>query len=41
MAFYSVEAQLELRRRVADEVARALRGEPPRCPVNNLVEKAR
>jgi D-3-phosphoglycerate dehydrogenase len=36
MAFYSLEAQQELRRRVADEVARAIRGEPPRCPVNNL-----
>ena len=42
MAFYSVEAQLELRQRVADEVARALRGEPPRSPVNNLeMRKAR
>jgi D-3-phosphoglycerate dehydrogenase len=34
MAYYSVEAQEELQRRAADEVARALRGEPPRCPVN-------
>jgi D-3-phosphoglycerate dehydrogenase len=41
MAFYSVEAQAELRRRVADEVARALRGEPPRCPVNKLEVRSR
>jgi D-3-phosphoglycerate dehydrogenase len=34
MAFHSVEAQDELQRRAADEVARALRGEPPRSPVN-------
>jgi D-3-phosphoglycerate dehydrogenase / 2-oxoglutarate reductase len=34
MAFYSVEAQAELQRRAAEEVARILRGEPPRCPVN-------
>jgi len=41
MAFYSVEAQVELRRRVADEVARALRGEAPRCPVNNVEVRSR
>jgi D-3-phosphoglycerate dehydrogenase len=41
MAFYSVEAQMELRRRVADEVARAIRGEPPRCPVNKLEVRSR
>jgi D-3-phosphoglycerate dehydrogenase len=41
MAFYSVEAQAELRRRVADEVARALQGEPPRCPVNKLEVRSR
>ncbi|MDR0359082.1 MAG: C-terminal binding protein [bacterium] len=35
MAFYSVEAERELRRRGADEVARAFRGEAPRCPVNH------
>lgn len=35
MAFFSIEAQEELKRRVADEVARALRGEPPRSPVNH------
>jgi phosphoglycerate dehydrogenase-like enzyme len=29
IAFYSVDAQLDLGRRVADEVERALRGEPP------------
>jgi D-3-phosphoglycerate dehydrogenase / 2-oxoglutarate reductase len=34
MAFYSVEAQAELQRRAADEVARTLRGEPPDRPVN-------
>ena len=34
MAFYSEEAQSELQRRAAEEVVRALRGEPPRCPVN-------
>jgi D-3-phosphoglycerate dehydrogenase len=28
MAFYSVEAEAELRRRAASEVVRALRGEP-------------
>jgi D-3-phosphoglycerate dehydrogenase len=35
-AFYSVEAQADLQRRAAEEVARALRGEPPRCPVNRV-----
>lgn len=34
MAFYSEEAQAELQRRAAEEVARALRGEAPRSPVN-------
>jgi len=34
MAFYSVEAQAELQRRAAEEVARALAGEPPDRPVN-------
>jgi D-3-phosphoglycerate dehydrogenase len=34
MAFYSEEAQEELQRRAADEVARALRGETPRSAVN-------
>ncbi len=32
-AFYSVEAQAELQRRAVEEVARALRGEPPHRPV--------
>jgi D-3-phosphoglycerate dehydrogenase len=36
MAFYSEEAEHELRRRAAEEVVRAIRGEPPRCPVNDL-----
>lgn len=35
MAYYSEEAQAELQRRAAEEVARALRGEPPRSPVNS------
>jgi D-3-phosphoglycerate dehydrogenase len=34
IAFHSEEAQDELQRLVADEVARALTGEPPRSPVN-------
>jgi len=34
IGFYSVEAQQELQRRAAEEVVRALSGEPPRCPVN-------
>jgi D-3-phosphoglycerate dehydrogenase / 2-oxoglutarate reductase len=34
MAFYSVEAQAELQRRAAEEVARALTGEPPDRPIN-------
>jgi D-3-phosphoglycerate dehydrogenase / 2-oxoglutarate reductase len=34
IAFYSAEAQAELQRRAADEVARSLRNEPPRSPVN-------
>ena len=33
-SFYSKEAQDELQRRAADEIALALRGQPPRCPVN-------
>jgi D-3-phosphoglycerate dehydrogenase len=36
MAFYSVEAERELQQRAAEEVARALRGEPARCPVNKI-----
>jgi D-3-phosphoglycerate dehydrogenase len=34
MAFYSEEAQAELQRRAADEVARAIQGLAPRSPVN-------
>lgn len=34
MAFYSVEAQAELQRRAAEEVARAFTGEPPDRPIN-------
>jgi phosphoglycerate dehydrogenase-like enzyme len=41
MAFYSVEAQAELQRRAADEVARALSGEPPDRPVNPEILAAR
>jgi D-3-phosphoglycerate dehydrogenase len=37
MGFYSVEAQAELQRRAAEEVARALNGEPPDRPVNPQV----
>jgi len=37
MGFYSVEAQADLQRRAAEEVARALRGEPPGRPVNPRV----
>jgi D-3-phosphoglycerate dehydrogenase len=36
MSFYSAEAQAELQRRAVEEVVRALTGEPPRCPVNEL-----
>lgn len=34
MAFFSVEAEHELQRRAAEEVVRALKGEPPAVPVN-------
>jgi D-3-phosphoglycerate dehydrogenase len=36
MSFYSEEAQAELQRRAVEEVVRALTGEAPRCPVNEL-----
>jgi D-3-phosphoglycerate dehydrogenase len=36
MSFYSEEAQAELQRRAVEEVVRALSGERPRCPVNEL-----
>lgn len=35
MAFYSVQAEQELQRRAAEEVARALRGQPAQNPVND------
>jgi D-3-phosphoglycerate dehydrogenase len=37
MAFYSAESEAELKRRAAEEVVRAMRGEPPRCPVRGVV----
>ena len=37
LAFYSREAVVELQTKAAEEVARALRGEPPRSPVNREV----
>lgn len=40
LAFYSREAVVELQTKVAEEAARALRGEPPRSPVNREVLKA-
>lgn len=36
LAYYSIESEGELKRRAAEEVARSIRGEPPRCPVNRL-----
>jgi D-3-phosphoglycerate dehydrogenase len=36
MAFFSIEAEEELRRRSADEVVRALSSQPPRCPVSSI-----
>jgi D-3-phosphoglycerate dehydrogenase / 2-oxoglutarate reductase len=39
LAFYSRESVIELQTKAADEVARALRGEPPRSPVNPDVLK--
>jgi D-3-phosphoglycerate dehydrogenase len=41
LAFYSQEAVVELQTKVAEEAARAFRGEPPRSPVNRDVLKAR
>lgn len=41
MGFYSVEALVELQRRAAEEVARALRNEPPDRAVNPEVVAAR
>jgi D-3-phosphoglycerate dehydrogenase len=37
LAFYSREAVIELQTKAAEEVARALKGEPPRSPVNREV----
>jgi D-3-phosphoglycerate dehydrogenase / 2-oxoglutarate reductase len=37
LAFYSQEAVVELQTKVAEEAARAFRGEPPRSPVNREV----
>ena len=37
MAFYSRESVIELQTKAAEEVARALKGEPPRSPVNREV----
>jgi D-3-phosphoglycerate dehydrogenase len=34
VAFYSEESVEELQRKATEEVVRALRGQPPRCPVN-------
>ena len=36
MAYYSIESESELKRRAAEEVTRAVRGEPARCPVNQV-----
>lgn len=40
MAFYSVEAEQELQRRAADEVVRAIRGEPAVSQVNVIAHPA-
>jgi D-3-phosphoglycerate dehydrogenase len=37
LAFYSRESVIELQTKAAEEVARALKGEPPRSPVNREV----
>jgi D-3-phosphoglycerate dehydrogenase len=37
LAFYSRESVIELQTKAAEEVARALKGEPPRSPVNPAV----
>ena len=36
MAYFSEQAEVELKTRATEEVVRAFRGEPPRCPVNQL-----
>lgn len=38
MAFRSEEAEAELKRRSAEEIVRAIGGEPPRCPVNQVIQ---
>jgi D-3-phosphoglycerate dehydrogenase len=40
MSFFSIEAQADLQQRAAEEVERALRGAPPRSPVNVLTTQA-
>lgn len=35
-AWYSEEAQVDMRSRAAEDILRALRGEPPRTPVNEI-----
>ena len=37
LAFYSRESVVELQTKAAEEVARALKGEPPRSPVNREI----
>ena len=37
LAFYSRESVIELQTKAAEEVVRALKGEPPRSPVNREV----
>jgi D-3-phosphoglycerate dehydrogenase len=37
LAFYSRESVIELQTKAAEEVARALKGEPPRSPVNRVL----
>ena len=37
LAFYSCESVIERQNKAAEEVARALKGQPPRSPVNREV----
>ena len=41
LAFYSRESVIELQTKAAEEVARALRGEPPRSPVTRIAKVSR
>ena len=41
MAYFSEQAEVELKTRAIEEVIRAVGGEPPRCPVNQLGVTAR